>query len=114
MWTGMEKAKKYSNAAVMFQKGLQVGFPIMLGYIPIAITYGVLASQAGLSVFELTFMSAFVFAGASQFMAVNMIVAQATAVEIIVATFIINLRHFDMSLSFMNEVRDRYRSEEHT
>jgi len=108
MWTEMDKAKKYSNAVVMFQRGLQVGFPIMLGYIPIAITYGVLASQAGLSVFELTFMSAFVFAGASQFMAVNMIAAQATAVEIVVATFIINLRHFVMSLSFMNEVRDHY------
>ena len=92
----------------MFQKGLQVGFPIMLGYIPIAITYGVLASQSGMSIFELTLMSVLVFAGASQFMGANMIAVQASAVEIIVATFILNFRHFVMSFSFMNEVRDHF------
>src|SRR5690625_857559 len=91
----------------MFQKGIQVGFPIMLGYIPIAITYGVLAIQSGMSIIDLTLMSALVFAGASQFMGANMIAASASAVEIIVATFVLNFRHFVMSLSFMNEVRDR-------
>ena len=91
----------------MFQKGLQVGFPIMLGYIPIAITYGVLASQSGMSIVELTLMSVLVFAGASQFMGANMIAASASAVEIIVATFVLNFRHFVMSFSFMNEIRDR-------
>src|SRR5690625_87527 len=92
----------------MFQKGLQVGFPIMLGYIPIAITYGVLASQSGMSIFELTLMSVLVFAGASQFMGANMIAVQASAVEIIVATFILNLRHFVMSFCWMNEIRDQF------
>src|SRR5690625_4133533 len=108
MWTEMDKTKKYSNALMMFQRGLQVGFPIMLGYIPIAITYGVLASQAGMSIFELTLMSAFVFAGASQFMGANMIAVQASSVEIIVATFILNFRHFVMSFSWMNEIRDQF------
>lgn len=35
-----------------------------------------------------------------------MIAASASMVEIIVATFILNFRHFIMSLSFMNEIRD--------
>src|SRR5690606_38686505 len=91
----------------MFRKGLQTGFPIVLGYIPVALTYGVLAVQSGLSVLELTLMSVLVYAGASQFMGVNMIAASATVVEIVVATFVLNFRHFIMSLSFMNEVRDR-------
>lgn len=99
---------KYSQSIHMFQKGLQVGFPIMLGYIPIALTYGVLASQSGLSIFELTMMSVLVFAGASQFMGANMIAVQSSAIEIIVATFILNFRHFVMSFSFMNEVRDQF------
>lgn len=99
------------NAAMyMFRKGIQVGFPIILGYLPVAITFGVLASQAGLSILELTFMSVFVYAGASQFMGVNMIAAGVHSIEIIVATFILNFRHFIMSFSFMNEARHHYKT----
>lgn len=90
----------------MFRKGLATGFPIMLGYLPIAITYGVLARQTGLSLVELTMMSGLVYAGASQFMAVNMIAVSASAMEIIIATFVLNFRHFVMSLSFMNRLRN--------
>jgi len=89
----------------MFKNGLVKGFPIMLGYLPVAITYGVLARQAGLSLIELTMMSGLVYAGASQLMAVNMIAVSATAMEIIIATFVLNFRHFVMSLSFMNRLR---------
>ncbi|WP_408004865.1 AzlC family ABC transporter permease [Radiobacillus kanasensis] len=89
----------------MIQKGVAKGFPIMLGYLPIAITYGVLGEQAGMSVTEITLMSVMVFAGASQFMGVNMIALGTGAMEIIIATFVLNFRHFVMSLSFMNRVR---------
>lgn len=88
----------------MIQRGFVVGLPIVLGYIPIAITYGVIAKQSGLSLLELTLMSVFVFAGASQFMAANMIAVGAGVFEIVVATFVLNARHFIMSLSFMNSL----------
>nr|WP_042224901.1 AzlC family ABC transporter permease [Oceanobacillus manasiensis] len=89
----------------MIHKGIAAGFPIMLGYLPIALTYGVLAKQAGMSLIDLTLMSVMVFAGASQFMGVNMIAVGAGALEIIIATFVLNFRHFVMSLSFMNRLR---------
>ena len=98
--------KTVAAKMTMFKRGFTVGFPIMLGYIPIAITYGVLAKQAGLSLMELTLMSVLVFAGASQFMGANMIALGAGAVEIIIATFVLNFRHFVMSLSFMNRLRE--------
>ncbi len=94
-----------TSPVAMMQKGFAKGFPIMVGYIPIAITYGVLAKQAGISLTELTLMSVLVFAGASQFMGANMIAVGAGAIEIIVATFVLNFRHFVMSLSFMNRLR---------
>ncbi|QKY68488.1 AzlC family ABC transporter permease [Lentibacillus sp. CBA3610] len=97
--------QKSSPAIQMVRRGIAVGFPIMLGYLPISITYGVLAKQAGMSVTELTSMSVMVFAGASQLMAANMIAVGAGAVEIVVATFVLNFRHFVMSLSFMNRLR---------
>ncbi|WP_042149249.1 AzlC family ABC transporter permease [Paucisalibacillus sp. EB02] len=105
MDTVRENKKTISSSMLMVKRGLAVGFPIMLGYIPIAITYGVLAKQAGLSLTELTLMSVLVFAGASQFMGANMIALGAGAVEIIIATFVLNFRHFVMSLSFMNRLR---------
>jgi len=41
--------------------------PIAIGYIPIAIAFGVIARQSGLSFAETVMMSMMVFAGASQF-----------------------------------------------
>ncbi|MGM0942189.1 MAG: AzlC family ABC transporter permease [Bacillota bacterium] len=103
----MAKAASRNNKSSiqMIQKGLACGFPIMVGYLPIAITYGVLAKQSGMSVSELTLMSVMVFAGASQFMGANMIAVGTGTIEIIIATFVLNFRHFVMSLSFMNRLR---------
>ncbi|WP_163971363.1 AzlC family ABC transporter permease [Oceanobacillus halotolerans] len=106
MGTNIAEKRKTSPSMQMVQRGMAVGFPIMLGYLPIALTYGVLAKQAGLTLTELTLMSVMVFAGASQFMGANMIAVGAGAFEIIVATFVLNFRHFVMSLSFMNHLRD--------
>lgn len=97
----MQTAKRQENL-LMIQKGFAVGLPIIIGYLPIALAYGVLAKQAGMTLLELTLMSVMVYAGASQFMGANMIAVGASATEIIVATFVLNFRHFIMSLSFMN------------
>lgn len=101
----MPSTMKVESPLTIMKRGLKAGFPIMLGYLPIAITYGVLASQVGLSLFELTWMSAAVFAGASQFMAVNMIAVGTGIIEIIIATFVLNFRHFIMNLSMMNVLK---------
>ncbi|GEN53021.1 AzlC family ABC transporter permease [Halobacillus faecis] len=90
----------------MIKKGMIAGFPIMLGYLPIALTYGVLASRTGMTNLELTLMSVLVFAGAAQFLAVGMIAAGTGIIEIIIATFVLNFRHFVMSLSFVNRLKD--------
>lgn len=99
--TNNDKLAKY-----MFRRGVQAGLPIVLGYFPIAVTYGVLAAQSGISLIDLTLMSVLVFAGASQFMAANMIAVGTSAIEIIVATFVLNFRMSVLNLSFMNIVRD--------
>ncbi|RPF50143.1 AzlC family ABC transporter permease [Aquisalibacillus elongatus] len=84
------------------KQGIVSGFPIFLGYLPIAIAYGVLAKESGLSTLETTMMSVLVFAGAAQFMAAGMFAAGAMFFEIVIATFVLNFRHFIMSMSFMN------------
>ncbi|WP_181349273.1 AzlC family ABC transporter permease [Thalassobacillus sp. CUG 92003] len=89
----------------MIKSGASAAIPIMMGYLPIAITYGVLAQQSGMNYTELTLMSVLVFAGAAQFMAANMLAIGIGAIEIIIATFVLNFRHFVMSLSFMNRLK---------
>ncbi|UOQ50579.1 AzlC family ABC transporter permease [Gracilibacillus caseinilyticus] len=90
---------------MQIRDGLIAGFPIVIGYLPIAIAFGVLARQAGISLVELTGMSLLVFAGAAQFMAAGMIGIGVSAAEIIIATFVLNLRHFVMALSFVHQLQ---------
>jgi 4-azaleucine resistance transporter AzlC len=87
-----------------WRAGLTAAVPIMIGYLPIAITFGVIAQQTGVTLWETTMMSLMVFAGASQFMAVQMGAVGAGALEIILATFVLNFRHFVMSLSLMERL----------
>ncbi|WP_407272843.1 AzlC family ABC transporter permease [Radiobacillus sp. PE A8.2] len=96
---------KINSKTIMIQRGITKGLPITLGYIPIALTFGVLAKQAGMSVAEITLMSVLVYAGASQLVGAGMIAVGTGAIEIIVTTFVLNFRHFVMSLSFMNRLR---------
>ncbi len=86
--------------------GLRAGFPVVLGYVPVGIAYAIMARQAGLSVFETVFMSASVFAGASQMMAAGMFAQGAGIAAIIVATFILNLRHVIMSACVFGRMKN--------
>ncbi len=71
--------------------------PIILGYLPIGVAFGVLASTAGLSTYTAAAMSLFVFAGSSQLIAVGLIDAGAGILAITLTTFLVNLRHMLMS-----------------
>jgi 4-azaleucine resistance transporter AzlC len=80
-----------------FRNGVRAALPIVFGYLPVGMAFGVLARQAGLTATEVGWMSLLVYAGASQFLAVEMIFKGAIWVPIVIATFFINLRHLLMS-----------------
>jgi len=71
--------------------------PIILGYMPIGMAFGVLASTAGLSIFSAVAMSVFVFAGSAQLISVGLIDAGAGIAAITMTVFLVNLRHLLMS-----------------
>lgn len=79
------------------RSGLAAAWPICLGFLPIGLSFGVLAQKAGLAPWQVALMSALVFAGGSQFVAVAMFSSGASAVAIIGTTFMVNLRHLLMS-----------------
>lgn len=85
-----------------FSAGLKAGSSIAIGYFPIALTFGLLAKTTGLSLWEATAMSIFVFAGAAQYISLSLIAAGVAPAVIIINTFIVNIRHFLMTAS-LNE-----------
>ena len=90
-----------------FKEGSRSAIPIVLGFIPVGIAFGVLARQSGLSSYEAIAMSLIVYAGASQFIAVGMLAAGAAALPIILTTFLVNLRHFLMSSTVSSHFKQR-------
>jgi len=97
------KKEKDFNQSVEkgFFYGLSQSLTIVIGYTPVAITFGILATQLGLTFGEAGLMSFFVYAGASQFIAIEMIHQGATPLMIGITTLIINIRHILMSLSIV-------------
>lgn len=81
------------------KRGIVAGLPVFAGYFPIAVTFGLMAASMNISIWETLAFSVFVFAGASQFVALNMIQSGAGAAQIGLAVFLLNFRHLLMSAS---------------
>jgi len=92
-----------SNRVDFFQ-GLKVGLPIGIGYIPIAVAFGLLAKSLAIPNIVGVLMSLVIYAGASQFIGVNLLVVGASFGDIVITTLLLNLRHFLMSATLSQRV----------
>lgn len=88
-----------------FLTAIKDGIPLGVSVFSLGLVYGVMALQAGLNFAEGAAMSLLVFAGASQFIAVGMIGAGATAGAIIVTTLLVNMRHLLLGASLAQHLR---------
>ncbi len=89
-----------------FALGARAGLPVVLSFIPVGIAYGLMAVAAGYTPGETVFMSIAVFAGASQMMSTGMYAQGAGIAAIILATFVLNLRHLIMSTCVINRIKN--------
>ena len=76
-----------------FFAGARDTFPMLVGAAPFGVIFGTLAIGAGLPVWLTLGMSALVFGGSSQFVAVSLLGGGAAAPVIWLTTFVVNLRH---------------------
>jgi len=81
--------------------GLRRSVTIAIGYAPVAVTFGLLAARYGISFWQATLMSLLVYAGASQFIAIDMLHQGASVAMIAVTTLIVNIRHVLMSFALI-------------
>ncbi|WP_432661876.1 AzlC family ABC transporter permease [Wukongibacter baidiensis] len=86
--------------------GFVAGLPLVIGYVPIGMAFGVLSKTMDVTFIDSILFSAIVFAGASQFMALNLLAMGAGAGEIILTTLLVNLRHILMSASLAARLKD--------
>lgn len=89
-----------------FSGGMAAGLSIAIGYMPVALTFGLLANDTGLTLSETVLMSIFVFAGAAQYISLSLIAAGTGVFEIVFTTFIVNIRHFLLSASLNEKVEE--------
>jgi 4-azaleucine resistance transporter AzlC len=75
-----------------FWRGFRDGLPFLVIVIPFAMLFGVLATEAGLSVFETMSFSVIVIAGASQFTALQLLNDNAPAAVALFSALAVNMR----------------------
>jgi 4-azaleucine resistance transporter AzlC len=88
----------------VFRHGFRAMVPLWLGVIPFGLAYAVIARDAGLSLLETQALSILVFAGASQVSAVGLFARGAGGLEIVLTTFLLNVRHVLYGLSLGRSV----------
>ncbi|MEZ5714338.1 MAG: AzlC family ABC transporter permease [Paracoccaceae bacterium] len=76
----------------VFAMGVRAGAPFILVVVPFAILFGVVATEAGLSVFETLTFSLAVIAGAAQFTALQLMQEHAPTAIVLFSALAVNLR----------------------
>jgi 4-azaleucine resistance transporter AzlC len=82
-----------------FWAGLKTIAPIIVAAMPIGLVFGAVAASKGLSPLEATLMSALVFAGGSQFVAMDIWTHPASWTALGFAALLVNIRHVLMGAS---------------
>ncbi len=90
--------RKTSTAAA----ALAATTPVFFGYTSIGFAFGFLLVKAGFSWFWAPVMSIFVFAGAAQFLAIGMLSAGLSPLEMGLAVFMMNARHMVYGFSLLD------------
>jgi 4-azaleucine resistance transporter AzlC len=83
----------HGSAAARFRRGLSLGFPIFLGYLPVGVAFGILAKGVGFTVVEAVVCSATALAGAGQFIALQFLRDGSSVFGVLFATTVVNMRY---------------------
>ena len=80
-----------------FRQGMRAAIPIWVAFVPSSIAWGIAAQRHGLTLDEALLMSAWVYSGPAQFAVLGPLVENQSALQVLVAGFLMNLRFLPMS-----------------
>jgi 4-azaleucine resistance transporter AzlC len=86
--------------------GTRAAAPVLVGVVPFGLIAGAAAVDMGLTVLQAVGLSVFVFAGASQLAAIELLGQDAPLVVVVVTALVINLRMLMYSASIAPHFRD--------
>jgi predicted branched-subunit amino acid permease len=90
-------SKDAADARAAFIAGALRCAPVALGVLAYGLVFGALAQQAGLSLGETAFMSAIVYSGSAQFVALGLWALPPPVLALALATLLVNFRFFLMA-----------------
>jgi predicted branched-subunit amino acid permease len=83
--------------ATRFRQGMKAAVPIWIAFVPSSVAWGIAAQDHGLSLEEVLLMSAWVYSGPAQFAVLSPLAEGKSALQVLVAGFLMNLRFLPMS-----------------
>ncbi len=105
----MEKGNHGLNQPPTYSRdilhGIRDGLLFIPLYLPLAVPYAVLARKIGLSPFEAVLWSALIYAGSAQLACMTALTAGAGLLELMVITFMANVRHSFVAMSITTYLR---------
>jgi 4-azaleucine resistance transporter AzlC len=85
--------KTHRSAWPVFFHGLRDSLSIALGYLPVAISFGLAAIHAGFAPWVAVLISILVYAGAAQFILITLLAGGGSPVSVIGIVLLMNVRH---------------------
>jgi branched chain amino acid efflux pump len=80
-----------------FRQGVKAAIPIWIAFVPSSLAWGIAAQAHGLTLDEVVLMSAWVYSGPAQFAVLAPLAEGQSALQVLVAGFLMNLRFLPMS-----------------
>lgn len=77
----------------LYARGFRDSSAMAVGILPFGLIFGTLAGAGGLTLWQAVGMSLFVYAGSAQLIVLSLLGTGASAMVILLTTFIVNLRH---------------------
>lgn len=90
-----------------FRSGARASLGVTLGYFPVGIAFGIAAARAGFSPLEAGFLSAVIYAGASQFLVIALMGTGAPLIVTALSIMATNLRHVLYAPAILEKARER-------
>lgn len=84
------------------KKAFPYTIPVMMGYIPMGIAFGVLLASQGYAFYWSTLMAVLIYAGSMQFVAVGLLAHPVSLFTVALITFSINARHLFYGVSLLD------------
>ncbi len=89
-------------------KGLKAGVPIGIGYLSVAFTFGIMASNLGFTWWQAVIISMTTLTSAGQLAAINVMVNPGKYIELLISQLTINVRYAFMSVSLSQKTDSKF------